>query len=720
MKTCLFLAGYLLLFIPMPAFSQVLPSFNKSYSSLNNNVWGYRTNPITGNKWDIDMYIYPKGSYTLTNVTNTATQLGGLATAYGTFHDGIHEWGYSFHNLNGMWSGDGWFIVSGPYKGYTHPPVNRADAYQMMRAWFVKQVDSMRNVYPSYFRSTTGHELYHHYGARWAGNKIDMISCEIGENIKSTQVHVAFTRGAARQYGKPWGLQLSPWYGPGILDYSVPGMWAESGSNNGHSLEMFKRSYFISFMAGGNVHHLEAANVNWFNGETKDANGNFFLSPLGNIGKDFYDATQRIGNGRGIPYTPYAIVLDSLHGINQYPTAWLGAPQYKDTTNTIWEWFDPLPGDLMSRSLFNTIWPGSFQNSPNDDNEQNNFLTASPHGDLFDVFTEDVSLAVLQKYPVIYLSGNIVPGTTFAGTLQSYVSGGGTLIMNAAQITSAISNTFTGISPGSNATTSPSKLIWASGPDTVNYSGSITARGVTLGTATVLMKGKLASGNVPLMTKNNYGAGKVIVTLPDYLADQNIIDLLLKELNKELLPVKIQGTVEYLVNKTTNGWNITVINNKGVSKVFNSPAVIDNAQQQTVTVTYAESGYSIGSVTELRGQQAVTFSGNTFQDVVAPGEVKVYNIVATTPGYMQRPVHGFPGFVCYPNPAHEYTVLNFPVGLEVITAGTDMNGRPVRILNKKGTEPIYYDVSTLPAGIYMMKVVDVKKRTQKVVKFLKI
>ncbi|SEW55351.1 hypothetical protein [Chitinophaga arvensicola] len=693
----------------------VLPPFNKDYNQLNNTVWGYRNNPLTGTHWELDMFIYPKGNYTLANVSHTSNSLGGLVTQYGIYHDGIHEWDYSYHNLNGMWSGDGWFIVSGPYKGYTHPPVNRADAYTMLRGWFIKQTDSLRGVYPNYLRSTTGHILYQHYGARWAGNKIDMVSCEIGENIKSTQVHIAFTRGAARQYNKPWGLQFSPWFGPGILDYSVPGMWAESGSNNGHSLPMFRRSYYLSFMAGANTHHLEAANVNWFSSDSLNASGNFSLSPLGTIGKEFYNVAQRIGDNRGIPYTPYAIVLDSLHGINQYPTAWLGAPQYKDTSNVMWQWFDPIPGDIMTGNLLNTIWPGSFENLPNNDNEQRFYLNATPYGDVADVFTEDVSGSVLQRYPVVWLSGNITVGGSTATTLQQYVSGGGTLIINAAQ-TGSLGSSFTGVTTGSNSTVYPSKLVWVPRQDTVTWNGSISVHSASLYGATALIKAAYSGGETTLATVKTYGNGRVIVTLSDYLQEPAVNALFLKELNKELMPVTVTGNVEYLVNRCSDGWNITVINNNGVSKTSTTPTVIDGGQQQTVNITYTLPNSQLTGVQELISQQGVSYTGNSWQDVIGAGDVKIYHITtgATSSGH-----GGNPQYQLAPNPASDYTLLKIPAGSEVRTRGFSLSGRMIPQLSKRSVQDIRYNLNGLPCGLYLLVVTDIHKRKETVLRLLK-
>ena len=73
----------------------------------------------------------------------------------------------------------------------------------------------------------------------------------------NAQEHIAFARGAARQFGLPWAVDVSPWFG-GITDYSTSQYWGNttSGPHAGHSLSMYNRSWYTTFMSGAG--HLVA------------------------------------------------------------------------------------------------------------------------------------------------------------------------------------------------------------------------------------------------------------------------------------------------------------------------------------------------------------------------------------------------------------------------------------------------------------------------------
>jgi hypothetical protein len=605
----------------------VLPLVNTSYSTLNNTTWGYKTSWPSGKSWDMDMYIYNYTGYTTSVIKKTSTQYGGLADYFGTYSFGVREWDYSFHYLNGLISGDGDTIVSGPYNGYSHVPINRADAYTMMRGWFLKKLIHDKQTFnpTGWLQSMSGHFLYQHYGARWGGNLVDEVGSEIGENIRNTNIHIAFTRGAARQYQKSWGIQFSPWYGSSILDYTTPNpIWAYdntvySDPNGGHSLELFKRSYYTLFMAGANVQHMEATSVNWFNGRTQDANGCLSLSPLGTIGKEFYDFAHAFSNGRGVPYAPIAIVLDTLHGVNQENT-WDQDGNYS-LKETIWKWFDPEPSDLMTSALFNVIFPHSFEYTTT---EETGFSVNAPYGDVFDVLTEDASQQVLQSYPVIYLSGAVQPGSAMAGTLQTYVNGGGTLVINIAQLTPALSSSFTGLTIGTSLSRSVTGMVWLASKDTVRSTATMNITTLALASAKPLIS--TLNGEV-LAAINTVGAGRVIVVAQPYSTDAALTGLIMKHLTAETVPFHIEGDVQYLVNRSDDGWLLTCINNKGVSKPFKAPSVIDAGKTASVQVSLAIGGKQITGVSELRSGTAIALNTlNGFVVQVLPGDVQVYKI----------------------------------------------------------------------------------------------
>ena len=123
----------------------------------------------------------------------------------------------------------------------------------------------------------------------------------------------AFNRGAARQYDKPWFVDVSPWYSGGITDYSTSKPWGSaSGPNNGHSLSLFRRTYFMSYMAGTSCIIAEAGGVNFFL-QQLDADNDFLPSPLGYVGQEFYNFTQNHPDP-GVPYTLFGVLLDYYHG----------------------------------------------------------------------------------------------------------------------------------------------------------------------------------------------------------------------------------------------------------------------------------------------------------------------------------------------------------------------------------------------------------------------
>src|SRR5882672_8775136 len=77
--------------------------------------------------------------------------------------------------------------------------------------------------------------------------------------------HIAFTRGAARQYDKPWLMDFSSWYAPSIFDEDPRRTWGEnSGPTHGHSLSLHLRTYIVSYMAGANVVVAEGGALNCF------------------------------------------------------------------------------------------------------------------------------------------------------------------------------------------------------------------------------------------------------------------------------------------------------------------------------------------------------------------------------------------------------------------------------------------------------------------------
>jgi len=240
---------------------------------------------------------------------------------------------------------------------------------------------------------------------------------ELGENIAHTNIQLAFTRGAARQYKLPWQTQLSTWWHwSSVRDYSEEPFWSwtpRALPDGGHSLSLCKRIYYASYMSGANECVAEGSWANWFYNYDPDPDGAYRLSPLGEIGRDFHAFTKAFPD-RGIPYTPIAILLGKNHSIG------LG---YKYNFSRPFSDPDKAPAvKNMIYGLFKSIWPtNSFVNSW----DESTYLNNGPLGELFDVLVEDrddeldpgIQPGVLENYPVLILSGNIQPNDTMSSIL---------------------------------------------------------------------------------------------------------------------------------------------------------------------------------------------------------------------------------------------------------------------------------------------------------------
>ena len=331
----------------------------------------------------------------------------GEITSYCPTGTTIGEWEYSFHHLfNGTLDGSG----RPHYGGYPTPPATRQEALAVIENYLVNYLmnESSRPWY-----SFNGHYPYHHYAGEWG---FDSLGSEIGENINGYQQSIAFNRGAARQYGVPWFIDVSAWHGAGITDYSTTQPWGVySGPDNGHSLSLYRRTYFMTYMAGAGALIAEAGGVNFFM-EELDGDNCFVPSPLGLVGQVLYNFTLRHPDP-GVPYTPFGLLLDFYHG-----TYFGGVGPM-----LAFEAFPYTPADYMTWNWLDLFFPGSW-----DEIDEVGTLVNSPWGDSCDVILQDANASVLSSYPVLIPTGGIAFTSAEADRLVDYVNGGGVLVLNRA------------------------------------------------------------------------------------------------------------------------------------------------------------------------------------------------------------------------------------------------------------------------------------------------
>jgi len=224
---------------------------------------------------------------------------------------------------------------------------------------------------------------------------------------------------------------------------------------------------------------------------------------------------------RGVPYTPVAVVLDHLAGYNGY----MEKP---------WGILEPTPGDVELRDLFDhQLFPDAdhIHFPPDPVNPEGRYLRPTPCGEIFDVLLTSVPPEVLPAYPVILLAGDITFDDGFLSELEKALRRGSRVLM-APRHRDALGEGF----------------------ERVARQGAVEV----------------------LEPWTNPETGRPAAVANDRLA----------RLRDELLPVAVAGDpVQYAVNRLPDGWVVELVNNAGVAKKPDQPAVTDPAAVACVTLT---------------------------------------------------------------------------------------------------------------------------------------
>ncbi len=214
---------------------------------------------------------------------------------------------------------------------------------------------------------------------------------------------------------------------------------------------------------------------------------------------------------RGVPWTPVAIVLDHLAGYNAY----MDKP---------WGILEPTVGDRETRDLFDhQLFPGSdhIHTPPDKTNPEVSYLRPTPYGESFDVLLTTATPEVLSAYPVILLAGDIEFDHRFLDALTQALRHGSRVLMGVRH----------------------QKTLGAEF-ESLNRRGSVAVLAPWINPET--------------------GRGTTIS------------DQALGRLTREFLPIEVTGDpVEYQINRTARGWVVELVNNLGIIKRPDQPAVID-------------------------------------------------------------------------------------------------------------------------------------------------
>jgi hypothetical protein len=378
-------------------------------------------------------------------------------------------------------------------------------------------------------------------------------------------------------------------------------------------LSWYRKSYFLYYMSGASAIYLEQGFDQFF----KPGPGEhpFQLNPLGRITEEFVRFAEKHPDP-GIPYTPIAFLLDPAHGweMTDYPHWPFEVSQINRS-------------DRALRELFGAaFYPGLVREGEPASGERQAFVPGI-FGNIFDVLVASPAqsttsqmqgrvsagnaggspalsaagvkspISAIDAYRALVVGGRIDWTKEWVDKLGTYVRNGGTVVLNSAQ-TKGLAADLLGVRlTGASAEADDAKCLSPNEPKQ-DLSGQVfrydrvEAKG-----AEILIT---APNEDPLVTVNKVGRGRVVfVALPDLLGeDERLTPFaahLLAHLASEATPVRIEGDVEYMINRSARGWVVTLFNDNGVFKQQQGMAQVDRKANIDVTISLRGSGISNAS-----------------------------------------------------------------------------------------------------------------------------
>ena len=465
---------------------------------------------------------------------------------------------------------------------------------------------------------STSSTSFAHALSEWGVRSIGMETTAVQP---MTAMRLAFNRGAARQYGGNVFYYHAPNFGDSATTFTKQQNFAgpdnffhsRYGATMGPSLSWYRKSYYLYYMSGASAIYLEQGFDQFF----KPGPGEhpFQLNPLGRITEEFL---RFAGNhpDPGIPYTPIAFVLDPAHGFEM-----TDYPQWPFEVSQINR------SDRALRELFGAAYyPGPVREGEPASGERQAFVPGV-FGNIFDVLvasnvqgqakpgSADVPSALsaagansrsgpapspinaIDAYRAAIVGGRIDWTKQWVDKLGSYVRNGGTLVLNSAQI-KGLPAELLGVSlTGATAEAHNAKCLAPNEPEQ-DLSGQVFRYDrVEVKGADILMAVPNGPNGDPLVTVNKVGRGRVVfVALPDFLGEDErltpFVAHLLAHLAGDATPVRVEGDVEYLINRTARGWVVTLFNDNGVFKPQQGMAEVDRSASVNVLIRLSGAGIS--------------------------------------------------------------------------------------------------------------------------------
>jgi hypothetical protein len=402
---------------------------------------------------------------------------------------------------------------------------------------------------------------------------VDLCMLERGiDELGDLSTGIAFLRGAARQYGRAWGIDLSSWR-------TSNNMATQYNDQNvllgGWSASYLSRHYYAAYLAGANVLQNEAATYLNENGQ---------LNPFGQATQDFAGVALQRHTDLGKPAVTAAFMVSADNGFD---------PKHGANNQANAVWYQDIPysnGDFMINNVLQVAYPNHwlhgltpgapFANSAGvpfsaaafqaylaggGDPRPYEPMPSTRWGDNVDIITTNISASALSAYKVIVLLGDVSLNSQLRANLTAWVNNGGVLAMNFNQ-TGPADTSLTGVTLKNAPPRQAATSYWVA-TQVEQSEPPYLYTPVGPGTATVLATNEFSD---PLITQQTLGSGQVFLTTASYMQSSSLNQLLthgtqlLDSLMTRYAIASVTGPpVEYIVNQLPGKIVVGVINNSG-------------------------------------------------------------------------------------------------------------------------------------------------------------
>jgi hypothetical protein len=463
--------------------------------------------------------------------------------------------------------------------------------------------------------------LFHELGSQVVGYEEDATNVHV-------PMRIAFERGAARQYGGAWINYASGNFGDACNYFTQQHIprgapaWFHSkyAITDGVSAAWYRKLYYLNYLSGASAIFWEQGLGNqWI--LPGPGTHPIQLSPFGRATEDFHDFVKRLPD-RGEPVTPIAFLLSAGHAYERVNYSCKMLNLFLEDKN-----------DLELRELFNVAWypSGVLEGKPAAPDVQS--MPGGVYGNIFDVLVDRPARAkALFDYPVVWVAGDVdLKG--LGQTLGDYLRKGGTLVVNV-EAARSLPAEWLGVKLTGKTLTAEE---WAPDRQEAHVSTPFEVAGVELAGAKVLAWATPKPFPVPLITRQKVGEGVVIVTLAPRMLGLDerahpALPWLMNGVTEGLLPIEVRlangqrprGEVMYQVNRTRDGYLVTLLNNRGIDKTqsgiarVDRRAFVDVVLRTSLPVKAAKEYTEPRDLTVTRGKDAVEVRLR-----VHPGDVQV-------------------------------------------------------------------------------------------------